>query len=241
MGEDVKTGFPYKDSTWVIPNPKRPFGQTWCVHNVRAYLGDLRFHYQCQIPAIFRGCYRTLVGFSFNEDALAIAANVQSGKTTISNAMSELKVARQNDYQYVKSFCLSDENKNAIPPKILARYQKDIPLGAGSIDAGKSKLMLDAFSTFYPTQNVTLPSGKTVNMFDYIMTSSPFDFDYSQEQAVLNAFYGTLKPTSQGKFDSNSANDCNEFREPRLGVDDVSQNYCLPKTPKLRAFFSIGR
>ena len=130
---------------------------------------------------------------------------------------------------------------SSLQPELLKLYEQLVPMDPAHKDGPQSLLMRKAFSAFYPTQNVKLPSGKVVNMFDYIMTSAPFDFDYSQVQAVLNAFYGSLKPKSQGVFNSNDANDCKEFREPRPLVDAVSQNYCLTKTPKLRAFFSIGR
>ena len=92
-------------------------------------------------------------------------------------------------------------------------------------------------SLFYASQVLDIPGVGKVNMYDYIMKSAVYAFDYTQQQAVLNAYYGDMKPASAGPFDPKA--ECATYREPRPEVDP--DNPCDPDAPKKFALNSIGR
>jgi hypothetical protein len=94
------------------------------------------------------------------------------------------------------------------------------------------------FPAFYASQKVTLGNGTEVNIFDYLMLSQTFAFDYADQHAVLNAFYGDLKPT--GDFDPSNAAECSRYR-PKRKIDSPKGNHSLASTEKLQPLFSVDR
>jgi hypothetical protein len=94
-----------------------------------------------------------------------------------------------------------------------------------------------AFQIFYDSQVDDLSK---VNMFDYIMKSHVFAFDYTQQQAVLNTYFGEMSTSSGNYHSPSNAEKCSKFREPRLNLDQ-EKNHCDPKAGKARTLFSRGR
>ena len=93
----------------------------------------------------------------------------------------------------------------------------------------------EVFQMFYKSQIVN-----GVNMFDYIMRAPVYAFDFAQQQAVLNAYYGYMKPKAEGAFDPANKADCEKYREAS-GEEFGGGNYCLPENPRLQLYSSNGR
>ena len=69
-----------------------------------------------------------------------------------------------------------------------------------------------------------------VNMYDYIMRSGLYAWDFTQQQAMLNTFYGSIKPLSEKVFDPANSAECNTYRDPRLVIEAQlfkSGSHCL--------------
>ena len=106
----------------------------------------------------------------------------------------------------------------------------------GSIRGGKSR-------TESYDGCLTDPSFKWVaenqgDMFRYIMFSQVNAFDMEQQQTVINAFYGDMKPASLGEFNPSDANDCNTFRF-RRAQDPWDGTHCV--ATKVISLFGVGR
>lgn len=230
-------------STFAISDPSRPFTRTWCATVPANYLSDIRYHYTCQVPAIFRGCYRYTVGLHFDARAEAIHAEVAAGKLSPEAAVSALRQAGAEDHANSVAYCRKGGDKAKIPAKTREPYAKYVE------DDTRVPVSFyrDAFEAFYLSQERTLPGGGKVNVFDYVMTSAVFDFDYARQQDVLNASYGDLKPRKDPAgadarpFDPADPTDCKTYREPRPLTDVTDGTHCLATTPKRTAFYSNGR
>jgi hypothetical protein len=104
------------------------------------------------------------------------------------------------------------------------------------------------FKAFYRTQEVPNPKGGgTVNLFNYMMLSQTYAFDFAQQQAVINAFSFDIQPKDlreKNPLDplKPSIEDCNayrfqrgiEYKDPNNPTYDPwppppkAENYCLP-------------
>ena len=215
--------------------PTKPFSKSYCKGQRRSYISDLRLHYQCNIPGIYRGCYRNLIGEWYNTKILDIRTSLQTGALDWTQGLSKINKLAMEDFEYVRDYCLTTTDTSKLPKEVIDVFS---PIISTSSTKPAHVAMRTAFTAFYPKQIVSLPGGKEINIFDYIMSSGPFDFDYEQQQAVLNAYYGDLKPN--GDFDPTDKADCESVREPRL-IDDKESNYCMPDTPKKYGIYSIGR
>ena len=76
------------------------------------------------------------------------------------------------------------------------------------------------------------------DVFKYVMFSQVNAFDPQQQQDVLNAFYGQLKPPQFGALDPYDRNDCNAYR-PRRWHDPRDGTHCLAS--KNITLHGIGR
>ena len=228
------------DSLWIIGDPSRPFSTTRCKNHVRGSFSDLRFHYTCQIPAVFRGCYRIIVGKHFDLVTQSLLDDLRAGRITEGLLGQKFKAIARDDLTHAIAYCRSDGKQESIPAPTLEVYDR-------SLKSDKLlPVMRIAFQVFHDNQVRELGGGIKVNIFDYIMSSGPFDFDYAQQQAVLNAFYGDLKPEKDAAgvlqpFNPSNEKDCARFRENRPQIDSKRGDHCLVGTPKESALFSNGR
>jgi hypothetical protein len=85
-----------------------------------------------------------------------------------------------------------------------------------------------------------------VNVWDYIMLSSTFAFDFKQQQAVLNAWFGDNRvntigaPAPTKPFPADDA-ECNTYRTTRAGdAPGVTGTVCDPMK-SMQGYRSIGR
>jgi len=147
----------------------------------------------------------------------------------------------RKDHDDVIAYCRDPEKFPEGDVKSL--YTKAISAGESSFGVSGA-LMTEAFAAFYPTQVVKNNAGDDVNMFEYIMRAQTFAFPFSQEQAVLNAYFGDLKSVrekSTEKFNPTTKNECTKYRERRGMRDNPATNHCDPEQIRLRPYYSIGR
>ena len=94
----------------------------------------------------------------------------------------------------------------------------------------------DAYAKNWVTDKAT---GHLVNIFNYIMLSQTYAFNWEQQQAVLNAFYGDMKVGGTSAFNSSDASECSSFR-PHRYIDPQS-NYCNVDKTFALPLAAIGR
>ena len=95
------------------------------------------------------------------------------------------------------------------------------------------------FQEAYAKNWVTDPSGNKVNVFNYIMLSQTYAFNWEQQQAVLNAFYGDMKKDGT-PFDAQNKEDCNSFR-PRRYLELGGGTHCRIDKVFKEPLASLGR
>lgn len=205
------------------PDASKPFSSTYCQSFDQAGYSDVKWHYYCGIPAFFRACQRLLVGTVFTRGT--------SFSTTTSAMLDAdfLKHAAQmakDDYNLVTRYCTSETSGDPEWDKIFSEILK-------SDDEQYRK----AFAAFYNSQVLDIPHVGKVNMYEYIMRSQLYAFDFAQQQAVLNAYYGDMKPAAEGPFDPKT--ECTKYRERRTFID--GDNPCDPNDPRKFQFVSNGR
>ena len=227
------------ESNFSIQDPRKPFSKTNCSTNQPDYLSDLRYHYQFQIPAVFRGCTRYAIGIHFDLQSQGIYDDFVANRKGEAQTIEALRRASEDDLRFAISFCRANADLSAVPPETLKGYKV-------FMDGKKLEYLRSTFEMFYRSQARSLPGGIEVNVFDYIMSSGPFDLDYEQQQAVLNEFYGDLAKNQisakgAGAFDPADPRQCAELREPRPFMDQKDGTHCLASTPKLYSLYSSGR
>jgi len=92
-----------------------------------------------------------------------------------------------------------------------------------------------------------------VNVWDYIMFAQTWAFDWEQQQAVLNAYYGEVKQfdrmdpntlavtaSTEAAFDPADPRDCNAYR-PSRPSDPTDGTHCLPSKTMLQPLLSANR
>ena len=135
-----------------------------------------------------------------------------------------LALLRREDEESVRSYCLnptgfSDAETKALYDKEVASYENVWKLSAGSLSR--------IYQKFHASQK---DEATGVNMYDYIMRSGVYAWDFEQQQAVLNTFYGSLKPAGEKPFDPSDPQDCKTYREPRVSSESTigqSGTHCL--------------
>jgi hypothetical protein len=177
--------------------------------------GDLQFHYYCQIPVVVRGC-KTFFLIKLPQ------TDGKWGNSTHRYASTEL--------------CL-DKNK-----ALAEAGRTEAQLTA---DYADSKELIDIFGPnfdkFYRSQWVEMSTGAKVNLFDWLMNSSTFAFDYEAQQNLINEFYGDMKPKVDGAFDPTNEKDCLKYRPIRPKADEKTGKVCRVTEKKLQQFTAIGR
>lgn len=227
-------------SVYEITDPKKPFTSTMCRNHVRSYIGDVKWHYTCQIPALFRACYRRIVGLHYDRETAGDAVKAAQGRLALDAFVGTLRQVGLDDHKYTVAFCREGQDLSFLPPDTLQMYEN-------TVSREPLPVYRKAFESFYTHQEVDLGNGVRVNMFDHIMTSATFDFPYEEQQRVLNAFYGDLKPKvdAQGNtappFDPLNKKDCLTYREPRLEVEKKDGSHCRADSQKIVNLYSIGR
>ena len=222
------------DQSYVfLRDASKPFTTTACASFDQTNYSDLKWTYYCSIPGIFRACHRVLVGQGFLE---AIQSSPVDASTK--DRIAFIEAHGKKDATEVISYCLDPSKFPAGPTKnqydaIIKMNEKNFDIPQGSI--------AKTFAKFHASQVLVNASGRETNMFDYIMSAHVHAFDFRQEQAVLNAYFGELKPASKGAFDPASPSDCRAYREPRQHMDEGIANHCEPASGKGRRFYSIGR
>ena len=71
-------------------------------------------------------------------------------------------------------------------------------------------------------------TGKKVNVFNYLMLSQTYAFNWEQQQAVLNTFYGDMKKggsAGPAVFNPSDNAECFSFR-PKREIETSGNNYC---------------
>ena len=227
-----------------IVDPTRPFSMTQCLNYDPRDYNDIKWHYYCAIPAVFRACHRVNVGRFFQTQQHEVKKDFKSGKLNEEELAGTLAKLRREDENLVQSFCLNPSAKthpfHDEMEKVLAQMDSAYSFPPGTI----ARL----FQLFYKSQEDPV-SG--VNMYDYIMSSGVYSFDFAQQQAVLNAYYGEMKPLSgEGvggvtsapglAFDPDLESDCSLFREKRKQSETASAGAptsCNPAYLRTQAFF----
>ena len=223
------------ESLFSMSDPRKTFSTTRCLSLPTHFMSDLRYHYTCQIPGIYRACYRFLVGKHFNLVSGPIMDDFRSNKTDAASTLESIRTAGADDHKFTVAHCSEGGDSAQIPDATLQAFKGKQPSGR-DLD-----LYRKAFSVFRKSQERTVSPGVTVNIFDYILTSSPYDFDYEQQQAMLNAFYGALKPKALAPFDPADKDDCKTYRDIRPNIDATDGTHCLATTQKQASLYSNGR
>lgn len=206
-------------SIFYIHDSTRPFSQTKCGVNLMVYMNPVKWHYMCATPGVFRACTRFNVGM-YSE---FIEKKYPRGTTmTDDEKTNVIRDIAKNDLDYAIKFCRNPTEFDASHPELK---------GVFSVDERYPEI----FQRFYAKQVVN-----GINMFDYIMRSPIYAFDFKQQQAVLNTYYGLMKPKGSGGFDPSNQKECEKYREA-AGDERNGLNYCLPETPRLVRFVSGGR
>ena len=74
------------------------------------------------------------------------------------------------------------------------------------------------------------------------MKSQTFAFNFAQQQAVLNFYYGQMKPASAGPFDPKSTTDCGTYRDARKEVEKgMNGMQRAPEPARTQPLYSEGR
>ena len=227
-----------------IRDPSLPFSKTSCRgYDVRDY-NDTKWHYYCAIPPIFRACQRSPAGGYFNKKSPEIVQALNDKKLTNEEYAIALAQLGKEDDDLVHEFCLN-------PDSTAHAYFDDLRDQVKKIETSWTLppgTITRLFKKFHESQ--VDPVSK-VNMYDYIMGSGIYAFDFTQQQAVLNAYYGEMKPLDgvgsngtaslPGKaFDPDIESDCVEFREKRFNGDlttGTKTTFCNPKTERSRPYF----
>jgi hypothetical protein len=180
-------------------------------------------HYYCQIPSIWRGCHRVL--------HLAVA------KADVADVHPERKKKAR---RWVIETCstTTDFAFDAKVGEMFLKAPKDMPKVGILFD--QARVTKEYFQAFYETQRFPGEGGRWVNVFDYVMNSQTWAFDLRDQQAVINSYYGEMKPASEGPWNPGDADQCRKWRLPRK-EDDAAANYCDWRAPKKEPLHSIGR
>lgn len=187
------------------------------------HYSDIMLHYYCQIPSIWRGCHRVL--------SLAVS------KADDSDLNLEKK---KQTRQWVLETC-NTKTDDDFKEKVSEMFTKPVDtLPKVAIFFTQARITKPYFQAFHETQWTTNENGDQVNMFNFIMGAQPYAFAPRDEAAVINAYYGEMKPASQGTFDPTDKADCHAWRLPRK-EEDPTANYCDWRTPKISPVHSIGR
>jgi hypothetical protein len=207
---------------FTLEKPLEALASPYTCGNLNAiHWSDIQQHYYCNIPIAFRACHRLLI--SWADDP-----KTAQWKDT-AHEPPGIDFARAETRTRVTKACLA---KGAT----LSTKQLTHPTVVWAMDFAAE------FKAFYETQWVKTKGGERVNMFDYIMNAQTYAFAYRSQQAVINTFYGEMKPVGQGVWDPSKKSECKAWRPLRL-VDDRSElgNHCDPKTPKTAFLHGIGR
>jgi hypothetical protein len=215
-------------------NGMKPFSDTYCKGFEVSNYSDLKWHYYCQIPAIFRGCHRLLIG-KYLESEMNFEAPEK--KITEAKLLAKIQKVAEKDHELVMEYC---NNEGKISDPDYASYQNIFDSEISNMEIFYKYprgTFAKGFKDFYLSQYLDIQDTKSLNLFDYIMKSEVYAFPYEQQNTVLNTFYGDF--AADGKFDKKK---CADLREPRLGFEDPKAGtHCNAKTPKLAALFSFGR
>jgi len=65
------------------------------------------------------------------------------------------------------------------------------------------------------------------DVFRAVMFAQSLEFNDEEQQAVLNAFYGRMKPAAEGPFDPFNTEDCKKYR-PVRAIDPLDGTHCRP-------------
>lgn len=179
---------------------------------------DIMAHYYCQIPSIWRGCHRMLLyAFAYEHEAIAAKA-----PETRDWAIETCTKVDEGDFDrsFVKVFNLQ-ESDLAGHRFILNSYTE-------------AKAARKYFKAMYDAQVVKNDRGEDVNVFDYIMKSQTYAFDWRDQNEVINAFYGAMADPAKGEiWDPTDEKSCKLWRlSRREDSRDAGQNYCDVSVPK---------
>ena len=218
-----------------MADPSRPLLNSPCNEYDPHDYSDIKWHYYCSIPGVFRACHRLLVGSYVNLKREDVLTKYYANELSLPQLALQLASLRGKDEELVRQYCLSPNDLKDLEiiqffQETTSRFERTYKLKPGSIQK--------FFRIFYDSQK---DEASGVNMFDYIMRSSVYSFKFEQQQEVLNTYYGDMKPKSLGKFDPTDSADCKTYRDRRQ-VREVSSGgagtHCLASTKRDVLFFN---
>jgi hypothetical protein len=216
----------------VTMNPTRPFSETSCQPYDPEHFSDIKWTYYCSVPALYRACHRLLIGTWYDKN---IAEKIENSAPE--QRESVISAFGAKDFDDTISYCTEPDAFPPGPQKQIYESTLRNNEDGGPGSPWRRGIFIEFFRKFYKSQESE--DGK-VNMFTYIMKSHVFAFDYTQQQAVINEYFGDMKPTKLGNFNPSIVEDCNTYREARKYKEKVS-NHCDPKAGKSLPLYSIGR
>jgi hypothetical protein len=205
-------------------SPQDPNVKSRCIAYGTPHYSDIQNHYYCQIPALWRGCHRMLL-FAFQTSPSSINAKAAESRSW---AINTCLIPTTDDQKFADEFA-----------KMFTLSPSQLP-GAFSFNAfEESRDLREYFQAMYNNQFVVASDGTRVNIFDYIMRSQTYAYDWNDQNEVINQFYGDMVPASD-KWDPADIQMCHTWR-PARSEDDSTANYCLVTTPKVSPLMGIGR
>jgi hypothetical protein len=189
-----------------------------------AHWSDIQSHYYCSLPPIVRACYRYIS---------PVVGTIVPG--TLPQDFRKVAIR----------LCTGYKLKNSAEEDALMLKQAVIDLQQESL----AQAALGSMKEFYEWQMEKLPNGKVVNMFDYIMLSQTYAFDFADQQAVLNVFYNEMKglwknppsnftPTCQRPGTNEESID---FLKKSVAAEKLLGNQCKVSKSRSYPFFALGR
>lgn len=191
------------------------------------HYSDIQLHYYCQIPSVWRACHRLLL-YAYSSSLPPTSELAIKDKMGDARHWATTTCLMKSDADFDKAFVSMFNMKLADLPTTVFAGQSYV----------EGKKLRKYFQAMHKSQAVKNIPG--VNVFDYIMESQTYAFDWRDQNLVINQFYGDMMPPAEGIWDPNNIALCGKWR-PYRREDDTMANYCLPETPKSRPLGAIGR
>ena len=146
----------------LIENPLRPFSETRCKGFIVSDYSDIKWHYYCAIPAVFRACQRMGAGQYFSSKITALDDSFKTKTAASEEYIIARAKLRWEDDRLVRSYCLGNGK---------AEDQDDISTIKEYFSSNESYYGFkpgDFEKTFQEFYNSQVDEDSGVNMYDYI-------------------------------------------------------------------------
>lgn len=253
---DFKTPFEKFSLAW---NPEGTGNHGGNLRSMPTFWSDLQAHFYVISPHRRHGCWTMMLyamRFGTITYADGTAFDATKNRSEISAVCSGLKILSDASVAANKSLAAA---LAALPIQLSAynllwvdvkeRRFVNVPddvrlaLDMTSIKpaADIKKLVAVKFADNLRAAKDASGNPKYVNVWDYIMLAQLYAFDFEQQNAVLNAYFGDAKRwAGKGEFNPLDKADCTKWRAPRPG-DPARGMHCRADKKMATDILSAGR